>query len=376
MNRIYTLYHLIFIVKIKNIMKVCILGNGLTSLTLAKTLVNKGIYVDVLSDKNFQNFDKLRTIGISKSNIEYFNKYILDIRKLIWKINKIEVFSENLINEKILDFKDYKKQLFAIVKNYELSELLISKLKKNKFVKFKKNISVNDLIKNNYGLVINCDSTSSITKKFFYKKINKIYNSYAYSTIIKHKKLSPNNIATQIFTSKGPIAFLPISETETSLVYSVNGHDKIDLKYLIKKFNKRYSIIKMYDFIKIELKSMNLRSYRYKNVLAFGDLLHRLHPLAGQGFNMSIRDIQSLMDIISERMKNGLEINSTICVEFEKKNKSRNYVFSQGIDFIHEFFNFESKFNNPIISKSLKVLGKNKKVNDFFIKIADKGIVF
>ena len=37
--------------KLKFIMNVCILGNGLTSLTLAKSLVNKGICVDIISNK-------------------------------------------------------------------------------------------------------------------------------------------------------------------------------------------------------------------------------------------------------------------------------------------------------------------------------------
>ena len=32
-----------------------------------------------------------------------------------------------------------------------------------------------------------------------------------------------------------------------------------------------------------ELKSSNLRNYYKENILAFGDLLHKLHPLAGQG---------------------------------------------------------------------------------------------
>ena len=47
-------------------------------------------------------------------------------------------------------------------------------------------------------------------------------------------------------------------------------------------------------------KIFSLRSYHYKNVLAFGDLLHRIHPLAGQGFNMTIRDINILNKIIKE----------------------------------------------------------------------------
>ena len=45
------MYHLIFIVKIKNIMTVCILGNSLTALTLAKILVNYEIDVDVIFNK-------------------------------------------------------------------------------------------------------------------------------------------------------------------------------------------------------------------------------------------------------------------------------------------------------------------------------------
>ena len=39
------------LLKLKFIMNVCILGNGLTSLTLAKSLVNKGINVDIISNK-------------------------------------------------------------------------------------------------------------------------------------------------------------------------------------------------------------------------------------------------------------------------------------------------------------------------------------
>ena len=123
-----------------------------------------------------------------------------------------------------------------------------------------------------------------------------------------------------------------------------------------------------------ELSSANLRNYRYKNILAFGDLLHKLHPLAGQGFNMIIRDIQCLIDLINFRKKHGLELDSSICSDFEKKTKHTNYLFSTGVDLVYEFFNLESRVDNKIISKSLQFLGKNKIANEFFIKLADRGI--
>ena len=56
--------------------------------------------------------DKSRTIGVSKSNIEFFNKEILNIEKLLWNIDKIEINSENLHNEKILEFQNKKKKNF------------------------------------------------------------------------------------------------------------------------------------------------------------------------------------------------------------------------------------------------------------------------
>ena len=80
-------------------MEVCILGNGLTSLTLAKALVNHGIYVDIISTNNNKQIDKSRTIGISKKISISFNKYILNIKRF-YDINKIEIYSESLNNEK------------------------------------------------------------------------------------------------------------------------------------------------------------------------------------------------------------------------------------------------------------------------------------
>ncbi|RPG13154.1 MAG: ubiquinone biosynthesis protein UbiB, partial [Pelagibacteraceae bacterium TMED232] len=154
-------------------MKVCILGNGLTSLALAKALVNRSISTDVILSKIDKKNDKSRTLGISKSNIEFFNKNILNIEKFLWDIEKIEIYSENLNNKKIIDFNNQKKRLFSVIKNHELSTYLTSQLKKNKFFKFKKNLDDYEVIKKKYQLIINCEANNKITKNFFYKKLKK-----------------------------------------------------------------------------------------------------------------------------------------------------------------------------------------------------------
>ncbi len=354
-------------------MNVCIIGGGLVSLTLAKALVNQGIFVDFFSNRNSGGIDKSRTIGISKINIDFLNKNVLDIKKLLWNINKIEIYSENFKNEKILNFENSNKTLFSIIKNYELNNILLLSLKKNKYFRYRNKNEI--LSTEKFKLTINCDINNLLSKKYFQKRIKKSYNSHAHTTIIEHKKFLRNSTATQIFTKNGPLAFLPISEVETSVVYSARGSKNIDLEKLIDKHNKKYSIIKMNKKSCFEISSINLRTYYYKNIMAFGDLLHKVHPLAGQGFNMSIRDIKLLTDLIKFRIDHGLDLDSSICKDFEKKIKHKNYLFSTGIDLVYEFFNFESKLDNSFLSKSVQLFGKNKYTNKFFTRLADNGIV-
>ena len=92
-------------------MKLCILGGGLTGLSLAKSLVKKGLSIDIFLNKKKSDFNRSRTIGISNDNLMYFNKEILDIKKLFWDIKKIEIYSENLRNEKIFNIPRTQRDL-------------------------------------------------------------------------------------------------------------------------------------------------------------------------------------------------------------------------------------------------------------------------
>jgi 2-octaprenyl-6-methoxyphenol hydroxylase len=356
-------------------MKICILGDGLVSLTLANVLIKKDLPVDIISTNKYKKYDQSRTLGISKTNIEYFNENIENINKNLWEIKKIKIYTENFLSDEILNFSNRNNQIFSIISNHKLNKILKKNLKKSKIVKFKRNISYKNLAKEEYKMIINCDSQHEITQKFFSNRIEKKYNSYAYTTVIKHKKIINNNTAIQIFTKDGPIAFLPISNRETSVVYSIRiKKNKIDIKKLIKKFNPKYKIININDCSKFELSSSNLRNYYKNNILAFGDLLHRIHPHAGQGFNMSLRDIKQLSKLIDNRINIGLDIDGSIYDEFQKNIKDKNYIFSMSVDWVYEFFKLESKTNNKLISKSLKIIGKNKIINSFFKKFADRGL--
>ena len=150
----------------------------------------------------------------------------------------------------------------------------------------------------------------------------------------------------------------------------------MDYFYLLNQNNPKYQILKVLKLSRFRLSSSNLRNYHHKNILAFGDLLHRIHPLAGQGFNMTLRDIKVLSKIIQKKIDLGIQLDSAILSDFEKETKNKNFLFSNGVDFIYEVFNFDKKTKNKSFNKILKIVGKNKNLTNFFIKSADSGLIF
>ncbi len=357
-------------------MKVCIIGGGLVSLTLANVLVQKELFVDIIISKKNNLYNKSRSLGVSKSNIDFLNNEIINIKKILWEIKSIKIYNEKDIKKPIIKFENNHKQIFSLIRNYQLQKLLLNKLNKNKFIKFKSDSNNFDIGKTDYKLIINCDFSHPYTKKFFSKKIEKNYYSYAYTSTIIHKKIK-NDTAYQTFTRAGPLAFLPISQTETSIVYSLKSLDKkndLEMNNLIKKYNPIFSIKKIHNWSSYKLNSSSLRNYYRSNILAFGDLLHKIHPLAGQGFNMSLRDIKLLSGLIDKKLNLGLDLDESICQEFQKKIQDKNYIFSTSIDWIYELFNFENRIKSNFLTRSINLIGNNKFINKTLKRFADNGI--
>ena len=62
--------------------------------------------------------------------------------------------------------------------------------------------------------------------------------------------------------------------------------------------------------------------------------------------------------------------------EFENIVKHKTFIFTNGIDFIHEFFNMERKINNKVLSKSAQLFSNNQNINKVLKKFANTGTLF
>ncbi len=349
-------------------MKIALIGKSLTTLVLAYVLASKKISVEIISKNKIKPYVSSRTLALSKNNYDFLKK-VLKKKIKSWKTSKIKIYNKKFHDDSSVEFYNEEKELFHLVKYTEIYNIFKNEILKNNFIKIKNKKS------NNNNLIINTDINSDLSKKYFYKKIDKSYRSLVYTGIIEHKKIE-NSIAHQIFTNDGPLAYLPISNNKTSIVYSYNGKKKInshEIKKILNKYKIGYQINKIGKIEKFEIKFLVLKNYFYKNILAFGDVLHKVHPLAGQGFNMTIRDIITLSDIIDSKIDLGQEIDASIGLEFEKKLKHINFIFSSGIDFIYEFFNFDNKINNKLSKPIFKILNNSNMLKKKSIFFADKG---
>ena len=364
-------------------MNICLIGYGIPSLILGNILSNKNIKISIFDEKKYINKFNTRTVGITKNNLEFLKKENIDLKKRVWPIKNIKIYNNEQNSNEILNFGPVKDNLFSLIKNYKLIQFLEKKTKKNKNIKkIKKNKKnfYDSIIKQNheFDLVINFDIRNKISKDFFYNRQNKNYNSSAHTVLLKHKKCI-NQLSYQVFSELGPIAFLPCSSTETSVVLSILNQERTtrddEIINLIKKHNKIYSIKSISNIENFKLNGSLLKNYYYKNILSFGDSLHKIHPLAGQGLNMTLRDMKIFSELVDKRIEVGLPLDKSILKEFENKTKHLNYLFVNGIDFINEFFKFDNKFKNPYSKKIFYFLENNSLFKKYSSRFADRGFI-
>ena len=359
--------------------RICIVGDGLSGLMTALAL-NKleGLEVHLISKKNKLLKDK-RTTAVSASNYDFLNSVVGKLnKKLFWPSNKINLFYETKDqNMNFLNFNEDKKNLMYIFENDKVKVKLLKEIKKQKIKTLKKNINnLKDL--SGYDLKILCLGRSSkIYQNIIDKRsLDKDYKEVAITGYVKH---SIKNLNTaQYFLKDGPLAILPFSKNSFSFVWSVNKDFlKKNLKNVIK--SKICEILKTKK-IKISNQQsyplmLNLkRTYYKKDILILGEGLHTVHPVAGQGFNLVLRDIKKLQEILKYYTGLGMSLRSCPALEdFTSNRKAENIITGIGIDLTHNFFK-QNKLLDPFKETILKSVSKNntfKKISKF---ISNQGL--
>ena len=378
--------------------KICIIGGSLTGLATAISLSKLNCDIDLIVGDINQNLKSNRTIAISENNFDFLNKLNISksFKNEMWSCSVMKLYTEiqnkNFLEIFELNRENKKGKILYMIENSKMIKLMINKINKTKSISVKSNLKVRSIFNsgllkgikfNNsvskYNLIIICTGSKSdlIKKNFNDKIIENSYNELAITTILGHKEFK-NNIARQIFLENEILALLPISRSKTSIVWSVKNFitkkNNSFIKRKIAFYAKTY--LKNIKFLtKIEYKDLNFlvrNKYYSERILLLGDTLHMIHPFAGQGFNMTLRDLASLKKLLTQKINLGLDIGSSdILSEFSSETKPRNFAFSMGIDLLKN-----SLSNEKLRNETLKILNKSKVAKDVFFDIADKGFRF
>ena len=380
-----------------NKQKIAILGSGLTAKALALALNTLDVDIHLIQEKQglFSKKASSATLSISDGSLRILEA--LGIKKnssIFWPIKKIILYDGLQQATPDAEFynQDLKKFLNYIVKKNSLEKEIEKKISKIKIIEqnishieakhYLQKIIFHNQKQQEYNLII---VTEAKYLKLFSneKKLNWSYSETAYTFLLHHQKIN-NSCARQFFLPDGPLAFLPISSVATSVVWSVKNKSKTENVILNEKNKLEFLqniTAGIYDRIKIanQIESFPLTFNFLSKIALFrtifvGDITHKIHPIAGQGWNMSLRDIDDLRRILKEKLSKGYDIGAAeVLQEFEKKIKLSNLLFAVSIDLVRRAFRSQSSSIKKVRKKTFSIVSQPTLMNKI-IDIADKGL--
>ena len=167
------------------------------------------------------------------------------------------------------------------------------------------------------------------------------YNHQALVTTVR-TELAHNNIALQRFMDSGPLAFLPLSpnfgstdQHYCSIVWSSLPESVENLLALSdNQFRNRLAANIEYRLGAIEwigqrfafpLRQRHATDYVQDNVVLVGDAAHTIHPLAGQGVNLGLLDVQVLANELKRGIEAGRSLTDvTVLQRYQRKRIGHN----------------------------------------------------
>ena len=170
------------------------------------------------------------------------------------------------------------------------------------------------------NLLVGADGKfSKVREQANIETITKDYHQTALVFTIKHE-LSHENYAFEHFMHEGPLAFLPINTHMSAVVWTMS-HDKANTikglsnENICIELEKAFGgalghleiITKIWSY---PLSIVMAKSMARNRVVLIGDAAHGIHPVAGQGLNLGIKDIKDFVKKIGSSFELGLDIGS------------------------------------------------------------------
>jgi len=352
---------------------IVIIGGGIVGSSLALALKNSGLNIALVESRPPSTFpdDKdwdSRVYAISPGSVSFLEDLEVwpTIKKTrITPVHEMEIFGDD--NSACLDFSAYDAgmtELAFIVENRQLQTATWNELKK-KITKIKvfcpmqcTSIEWNETYANvrlsngeslQTALIIGADGVNSWVRN--QAKIEVSQYSYQQDAMVANFsiELPHQSIARQWFRRDGVLALLPLPGKLVSMVWSANEEQSNHLLNLSETdicqqveeasghtLGKLQLITKPISF---PLNFVHVKNLIKPRLVLIGDAAHGIHPLAGQGVNLGLRDARKLVSTFIERGPRSDCGDYMLLRQYERSRKEDILAMEFTTDSLQKLFN-------------------------------------
>ena len=218
-------------------------------------------------------------------------------------------------------------------------------------------------------LVIGADGRHSMVRKLMgIKPMQWSYQQTAIVCVVKHTQ-EHNDVAFEIFQPTGPLALLPMQNGRSSVIWTLAqtaaeaflhlSNDEFNYE-LQQRFGKSLGILT----VEGERWSYNLEGAYCRNwykgrVALVGDACHAIHPVAGQGFNLGLRDAEVLVNKIIQAQRQGQDIGqSSLLSAYQRQRRFDSLSMTVMTDGLVRLFSNYSPSLRLLRSMGMNIINK------------------
>ena len=216
-------------------------------------------------------------------------------------------------------------------------------------------------------LLIAADGTESRARAMLH--IETAGHTYNQDALVAHVRtaMPHRNTAWQRFLSTGPLAFLPLPDGLSSIVWSADRAEAARLRTLdADDFNRALTLASdgimgacelATPIVSFPLKLQYALHYVRPRAVLLGDAAHVVHPLAGQGLNLGLLDCAVLAEILSEGGA-GFFGEQKLLRRYERRRRSENLVTATALDGLERLFASDNELIARLRMSGLEAVGR------------------
>ena len=341
---------------------IVIVGGAMTGTTLALALsafTNGKMKIAVLerqpAKQHQQSGFDARCIALSDGSCQKFSRIILPDGQNLWQ--KIQPFSTHIeqihVSDKghsgIVEFsarESHLQQLGAVIELQQAGQIMLQAVEQSDNIDYLCPVEIAHIECSQDGVKISLKNDRTLTAQLLIgadgtksevaSAVNisqEMLHDYGQTAIIANVQTQQphQNRAFERFTTEGPLALLPMKDNLMSLVWCVRHADELlhagenaFLTRLQQQFGWRLGRFQRCgQRFAYPLTLSRAAQHVQARTVLIGNAAQTLHPIAGQGFNLGIRDVMTLANILSYAYLQQQEIgDDALLQQYENKRKA------------------------------------------------------